>query len=62
LIKGRSHDSDIRITDISVSRFHAKIKYERGNYYLEDMNSKFGTLALIKGNFKLNNFIHKVAL
>ena len=24
---GRGHDADIRVTDISVSRFHAKINY-----------------------------------
>lgn len=24
---GRGHDADIRVTDISVSRFHAKIHY-----------------------------------
>ena len=28
---GRGHDSDVRITDISVSRFHAIIKYFNGN-------------------------------
>lgn len=33
---GRGHDTDIRITDISVSRFHAMIKFEKGNLYVED--------------------------
>lgn len=46
---GRGHDSDIRISDISVSRFHAKIKYEDGKFMLEDNTSKFGTLVQIKG-------------
>jgi len=41
---GRGHDSDIRITDISVSRCHAIIKLDKGNFYIEDNNSKFGTL------------------
>ena len=45
---GRGHDVDIRITDISVSRFHSMIKYYKGNFYIEDNNSKFGTLALLK--------------
>ncbi len=27
---GRGHDSDIRISDISVSRLHALIKYDNG--------------------------------
>jgi len=41
---GRGHDSDIRITDISVSRCHALIKLDKGEFYIEDNNSKFGTL------------------
>jgi len=41
---GRGHDSDIRIPDISVSRFHASIHFSNGNFYLEDNISKFGTL------------------
>ena len=46
---GRGHDSDIRVTDISVSRFHALIKKEKdGSFRLEDNNSKFGTLVLIQ--------------
>lgn len=33
---GRGHDADIRVTDISVSRFHAKINYseDTGKYFL----------------------------
>jgi hypothetical protein len=46
---GRGHDKDVRITDISVSRFHALIKKNSyGEYYLEDNNSKFGTLVQVK--------------
>ena len=41
---GRGHQSDIRISDISVSRFHAFIKYENNNFLIFDNNSKFGTL------------------
>lgn len=42
---GRGHDSDIRISDISVSRCHAVIRYEDGEFHLEDNSSKFGTLV-----------------
>lgn len=44
---GRGQESDVRITDdISVSRCHAVIrKTPKGEYYLEDFNSKFGTLV-----------------
>ena len=45
---GRGHDNDIRLNDISVSRFHAMIKRERDHLILVDNNSKFGTLALVK--------------
>ena len=45
---GRGHESDVRITDISVSRFHASLKCAKDGYYIEDNNSKFGTLALIQ--------------
>jgi hypothetical protein len=45
---GRGHDSDIRVSDISVSRYHARVKYEDGKFLLEDNTSKFGTLVQIK--------------
>ena len=45
---GRAQDCELRITDISVSRNHAKINYVGGNFYLEDTGSKFGTLIQIK--------------
>ena len=50
LIIGRGHESDIRINDISVSRNHAKLKYDKdkGTILLRDLKSKFGTLVLIK--------------
>ena len=45
---GRDHDSDIRIGDVSVSRNHATIKYTKSGLYLQDNNSKFGTLVQVK--------------
>lgn len=41
---GRGHQSDIIMDDISVSRNHAEISYRRGQFYVRDMDSKFGTL------------------
>eukprot|EP00831_Metopus_contortus_P001487 TRINITY_DN10533_c0_g1_i1.p1 TRINITY_DN10533_c0_g1~~TRINITY_DN10533_c0_g1_i1.p1 ORF type:complete len:129 (+),score=23.59 TRINITY_DN10533_c0_g1_i1:66-452(+) len=32
---GRGHESDVRISDISVSRVHASIKCLRNGYYIE---------------------------
>lgn len=52
---GRGHDADVRVTDISVSRCHALIKKtEKGIFYIEDNQSKFGTLILIKNPIMLN--------
>ena len=52
---GRGHESDIRVSDISVSRCHALIKYneDNGRFYLEDNLSKFGTLVLAKHSIDL---------
>jgi pSer/pThr/pTyr-binding forkhead associated (FHA) protein len=52
---GRGHDADIRVTDISVSRFHALLKKTtKGYIYLEDNHSKFGTLALVRNPIQLS--------
>lgn len=45
---GRGHESDVRIADVSISRTHATIKFQRGHFMLEDNNSKFGTLVAMK--------------
>ena len=45
---GRGHDSDIRLSDISVSRNHANIKLTYAGLFLDDVSSKFGTLVRIK--------------
>lgn len=56
LIKiGRGHESDMRISDISVSRLHAVVKLVNGHFFLEDQNSKFGTLIEIKRPIVIDN-------
>jgi len=45
---GRGHESDVRIADVSISRCHATIRFQRGHFLLEDNNSKFGTLVAMK--------------
>ena len=53
---GRGHDSEVRITDISVSRCHALIKKTyKGAFTLEDNSSKFGTLVLVRKPIMLEN-------
>lgn len=42
---GRANDSDVRMTDISVSRNHASLRLYNGYLYLQDNSSKFGTLV-----------------
>lgn len=51
---GRGHDSDVRISDISVSRCHAVIRFMKGQFILEDNTSKFGTLVQVKKPISLD--------
>jgi RING-variant domain/FHA domain len=51
---GRGNDTDLKIQDISVSRNHAFIKVKNSSLYLEDCNSKFGTLVKIKKDLSLD--------
>ncbi|EGR32170.1 hypothetical protein IMG5_093680, partial [Ichthyophthirius multifiliis] len=50
---GRGHSCEIRITDISVSRFHSFIKYEDDQFLIFDNNSKFGTLIRLDKNYPI---------
>lgn len=53
---GRGNDADVRISDISVSRTHALLRAnEQGECFLEDANSKFGTLLLLKAPLRLSS-------
>ena len=45
---GRGHESDVLLSDISVSRIHCFLVIENKKVYLEDNNSKFGSLILIQ--------------
>ena len=51
---GRGNDNDMRIPDISISRNHAMIKFKNSGFYLEDLNSKFGTLIKLKKALRLD--------
>jgi len=50
----------LRENDISVSRLHAFIKYENGQFVVIDNNSKFGTLVLLRKNYRIEK--KKIAL
>ncbi len=59
---GRGNDSDIKISDISVSRCHAVLSFENDVFTIEDNNSKFGTLILCKDPVVLDNNNNGIAL
>lgn len=47
---GRGHQCQIRLTDISVSRSHAKIIFANDEFLIKDQRSKFGTLIKFDGS------------
>jgi hypothetical protein len=50
---GRARQADVRITDISVSRFHSALTLcKDGSVALTDNLSKFGTLLLVDNPLK----------
>ncbi len=51
---GRGHESDIRVADISVSRLHTVIRCAKDGVFIEDNQSKFGTLVYAKGKLELS--------
>ena len=51
---GRGLHCDMRIPEISVSRMHAMIKMKNGEFFIQDLGSKYGTLVLIQKDFKLS--------
>ena len=52
---GRGNDCDIKVSDISVSRKHSKIKLCNSGFYIEDMKSKFGTLVKLGSDLLIKN-------
>jgi pSer/pThr/pTyr-binding forkhead associated (FHA) protein len=55
VILGRGPDCGLRITDISVSRCHAKIYWDAfNNCRVRDLDSKFGSGLLIQKPLKLS--------
>eukprot|EP00831_Metopus_contortus_P074983 TRINITY_DN68588_c0_g1_i2.p1 TRINITY_DN68588_c0_g1~~TRINITY_DN68588_c0_g1_i2.p1 ORF type:complete len:140 (-),score=25.15 TRINITY_DN68588_c0_g1_i2:3-422(-) len=50
---GRSHDCDMKINDSSVSRSHSFLSFNGEHFFIEDNNSKFGTLIKAPRELKL---------
>ena len=57
IILGRSHEVDVIINEISISRYHCEISIDREKnvFYIRDLDSKFGTGVLIQGKKILLN-------
>lgn len=53
---GRGHDCELRVSDISVSRTHSQISMHGDSFYLEDHESKFGTLIQVKRPVVLSQY------
>ena len=47
---GRANSSDLKMTDISVSRNHGMIQLKNGKFYVKDFKSKYGTFVAYKYN------------
>jgi hypothetical protein len=60
---GRNNNSDIRLSDVSVSRYHSKISYLDGNFYIE-ATSKNGSKTCLKITEKPNGvtIIYKLTI
>lgn len=52
---GRGHQCDLRVSDISISRVHALLKYKDGKFLIFDNESKFGTLILLNKSYEIMN-------
>ena len=50
---GRGLDQDLRVNDISVSRYHAQIRFLYDRFILLDNLSKFGTLVMVKKGLEI---------
>ena len=44
---GRSHDNDVMLPAGTVSRLHAKLKFEAGRFLVQDCDSRFGTVVQV---------------
>ena len=56
---GRGHEATFKISDISISRVHAKFYLKDDNIVIDDLGSKFGTLLLVRKNINVTEMIEK---
>lgn len=51
---GRGHECGLRLDEVSMSRWHASIKFSDGKFFVEDHGSKFGTLLALNRPWELH--------
>ena len=56
---GRGHEATFKISDISISRVHAKFYLKDENIVIDDLGSKFGTLLLVRNSIDVGEMIEK---
>ena len=56
---GRGHEATFKISDISISRVHAKFYIKDDNIIIDDLGSKFGTLLLVRSAIDVSELIEK---
>ena len=56
---GRGHEASFKISDISISRVHAKVYIKDDNIIIDDLGSKFGTLLLVRKSIDVSEMIEK---
>ena len=56
---GRGHEASFKISDISISRIHAKIYLKDENIFIDDLGSKFGTLLLARNSIDVGEMLDK---
>lgn len=52
-IQGKATESDLRVNDNTVSKYHAAISLHDGEFYIKDLDSKYGTSILVDEPEKL---------
>ena len=55
ILMGRSVETDVKFTDLSISRVHSRITRVENKFYLQDCDSKYGTCVIPNDEIKLQN-------
>lgn len=56
---GRALRNDIRVNDITLSRFHCEFKANKYGLFIQDFKSKFGSLVMLRKPFEITRSLNK---